>query len=229
MRSINFVLIFLSVFSIGCKNNLEDIPKISKGTISENWQYHNETMKFKLQLPRDWSFVDNRRGISNFLPMSENLSENILGNEEVTISKNFNFADESSIYQLFSISKNTLEDIKSGDRKGDLGFAVISSQNGNAEEDIESAKKDILAQLNENPEAYKLNEENLKIKDNLSFGKKDKIPYFRFTIADINGNATGNRMYAFKNYGKYNLVILITYFTEEELNTIKNLVESIEN
>ncbi|MBD8080842.1 hypothetical protein [Chryseobacterium caseinilyticum] len=224
-----FVLLFLSLFLVSCKNKAEDIPKIPKGTINQNWVYNNEMLKFKMQLPRNWNFVDNSQGASAFIPMKENMTHSIFKNEDITINENFNFADEASIVQLFVISKNTQDEIRNGNRKGDLGFVVVSSENGNAEDDVEDAQKEILSQLKDNPEALKLNEKNLKTSGNLSFGKNDKIPYFHFTVGDYNGNATGNRIYAFKNYGTYNLLILITYFSENELIEIKSLLETIEN
>lgn len=123
-----FLLIFVSMFLVSCGNNLEDIPKISKGTLDHNCKNENETMKFKVQLPKDWNFVDKSHGITNYIPISQNLSQNIWGNEEITISKKFTLSDESSIFQLFSISKNTGEEIRNGKRKVNLGFALVSSQ-----------------------------------------------------------------------------------------------------
>ena len=228
MKSTLTIFVLLSLLMISCNSKSSKIPEISKGKIDQKWYYENETMKFKFQLPRNWNLADSKHPMTNYIPMNQDLTQNILGTDRIKIEETFNLMDESSIYQLFSVSKNTTEDIRTGNRKGDLGFAVVSSQTGNADDDIEAAQKEIQKQLKDSPEALKINEKNLSSTESLLFGK-DKIPYFKFTNTDISGNPAGNRLYAFKNYGNYNLIVLITYFSENELDEIKDVLKTIEN
>jgi hypothetical protein len=227
----NFFKYIIPVYSVcllmSCGKGINDIPEISKGTITKDWKYNNETMNFTIQLPNTWNFVDNENGQSRFIPMNENAPDAILDNSKIKISKKLSLAEENSIYPLFSISNNSLDEVKSGLRKGDLVFAVVSSPNGNADKDIDGIKEEMEKQFESDPNYLKLNEENLKATNKLQFGKNDKIPYLQVTIPDINGNVTGNRMYALKNFETYNLLIIITYTTEEELQNIKRLLAQV--
>lgn len=226
-----FLKYLLPVYSlciiVSCNKGTDNIPEISKGTLTKDWKYHNESMNFTIQLPNSWSFIDNVNGFSKFIPMNQNAPGTILTEGKIKISKELNITQEDAVYPLFSISNNSLDEVKSGLRKGDLVFAVVSSPSENAEKDIKLIKEELKKQFESNSDYLKLNKENLEATNNLQFGKNDKIPYLKVSIPDINGNITGNRMYALKNYESYNLLIIITYTTEEELQNIQSLLSEV--
>ncbi|SHM52266.1 hypothetical protein SAMN05444360_11347 [Chryseobacterium carnipullorum] len=226
-----FLKYLLPVYSlcivVSCNKGTDNIPEISKGTLTKDWKYHNESMNFTIQLPNSWSFIDNENGFSKFIPMNQNAPGTILTGGKIKISKKLNITQEDAVYPLFSISNNSLDEVKSGLRKGDLVFAVVSSPSENAEKDIKLIKEELKKQFESNSDYLKLNKENLEATNNLQFGKTDKIPYLKVSIPDINGNITGNRMYALKNYESYNLLIIITYTTEEELQNIQSLLAEV--
>lgn len=107
MNRILFILLAITLTVMSCKNEDPCQQGVSTGVLSKDWVYTNDSLKLKLQLPRDW-FIVKGLGITAMSGDNDGYMEEeyVFSKEEVEGARQ---VSPAPIDRVFTIAKKIYE------------------------------------------------------------------------------------------------------------------------
>jgi hypothetical protein len=229
-------LILLSLLNTSCKSKktCPETTLIPTGKFINNWVYENEEMGLSIQLPVNW-YLENGLGTWNTefaqhytkkyhkdipldSPMSKFDMKNLIAVENIPLKEILESKAQGPMH-IFPMLEVHETEIKSEQSKrlGDpsIAFVIVVSKNQDAADDIQELINYV------KPAWEKDHEMDLK-KTTIKVGNSE-LKGFSFKPASVQNHFL-TRMTFFKNYGCYDLGIIIDYATPKQLEGIKNIL-----
>jgi len=208
-------LILLCLFIGSCSNKCPGSTAISTGEFSGNWLYENKELGLHIQLPNAWylyTYLGNR---AYPVPINGAMPPDLVIKRSIQLKEMVKGREPVRLQPLFSIREQMVDLHQIQKSKGpSISFLLMASGYHNAEKDIEQ----LMNFMRPQQAAVELEKTTLAVGHEKLKGLS--------VVLNNNMEQQTTRLTGIRNYGCYNLAVMVSYNTEEQFEKIKGILAS---